>query len=180
MSQRTPVESDSFSDDTRAVPAVMSDLLMVGTVVILISVAAFFGLGLSSLVTDSTPRAGFEMTDHNDGYTATAGTGIFELEHTGGDEVAADDTRIVIRDATSGDLVVTLDAENDYSAKSTNVTLNNQTGSFDTANAEVGDTLIINVDAPANQVFESGRSYEIVVIDTITDRPIARGTVEVE
>ena len=162
----------------RAVSEILDTLFLVAIVVILAAIAGVFGLGLSDAVTEDTPRASIEIVDHTDSYTPVAGTGVFSMSHGSGDDLAATETRIVIRNTTNQEFVADLHAGNSFNDSSTNVTINDETTSFAGQTFQTGDVLRLNVDQPGSKIFESGTKYEILVVDTESDQLIASRTVE--
>lgn len=164
--------------DDRGVSAVIDDLLLVGIVLILATIAAAYGLGLTELVAQDTPQASLGISDHGDAYAPVAGTGIFVIGHNSGDDLVASETRIVIRNTTNEEIVADLHAGNGFNASSTNVTLNDATTSFDGGTFQTGDILRVNVDSPANQGFSAGLKYEVLVIDRESEQLVARRLVQ--
>lgn len=156
----------------------IDEVLLVAIVVILAAIAATFGFGLSDDIAQTMPQASVGISDHNDGYEAVAGTGIFAFEHTSGDDLAAADTRIVVRNQTTGNIVVDLDAGNGFSADSTNATINGPTTGFDGETLSSGDTLRINVNSAANPSLASGYTYEVFIIDTESNQLVAEARVD--
>ena len=164
-------------EEGRGVSEVLDTVLLVSIVVILAAIGGVFALGLSDAVAQDTPQASIGVADHVDAYSASPGTGIFTMSHTSGDDLAAADTRIVIRNVSNQEYVADLHAGNSFNDSSTNVTLNDATTSFDGQTFQTGDVIRLNVDQPGDQVFSSGTKYEVLVIDTESDQLVASRTV---
>lgn len=170
-------EHRSESGDIRGVSEVIDTVILVAIVVILAAIASVFAFGLSDAVTEDTPQASIDISDHPDSYEAVAGTGVWTFSHSSGDDLLASETRIVIRNTTNDEFVADLHVGNSFNTSSSNVTINDRTTSFAGETFQTGDVLTINVDQPADEVFQSGTKYEILVIDTGSDQLVASRTV---
>lgn len=160
----------------RGVSEVIDEVLLVAIVVILAAIAGVFGLGLAENSQQAPPQASIGINDHADAYQAVAGTGVFALEHGSGSDLEAADTRIVVRDQSTGQLLVDLHAGNSFTHNDTNATLNGGTDSFVGETFSTGDTLRLNVDG-GSPPFTAGETYEVLVIDTASDQLVAERTV---
>lgn len=170
-------------DDDRAVSPVIGVILMVAITVILAAVIGAFVLNLGQSVGQTAPQAQIAMNDHTDPFNSsnTTDDGLFKLTHQAGDDIPLKQTKIVIRNVTTGEIYATLNGETDWEAANLIVELNgNQVSTSDPGKFTVGDVLIITEGSATANAFESDTEYQIQIIDEQSGKQIAVRTVTLQ
>jgi flagellin-like protein len=168
-----------FADDD-AVSPVIGVILMVAITVILAAVIGTFVLGLGENLQNPSPTTSMSISDGSGPYADSDATSEaldwFVMSHDGGDELKAEDLKIVVRDASDDSVVLSW---NDVTSTQSGgiIQLNgNQIAVGDTVVA--GDSLAIHTtDDEANEPLTDDKKYTVQIIHQPSGGTISSATV---
>lgn len=167
-------QADGSAD--RAVSPVIGVILMVAITVILAAVIGTFVLGLGSNVSEPAPQVSLAIADA--GATYENGARAFVLEHQGGDDIELANSRVLVRNASSGKVVAEY-AGGEWVTPASGLVLelDGEPAGATAVATTGGQVAIVDDGGVSGTVFSSGTRYEIVVVDERTGRQIGSGTV---
>ena len=166
---------ETLNSDDRAVSPVIGVILMVAITVILAAVIGTFVLGLGDSISESTPQASVGINDDPSNYDGSGGA-VFRINHNGGDDLAGQDLRVVIRNSTDNSVVTEWD---DGWSNSATLTIENNGDTFGTSSTfSSGDRIVIS--DTAGDDINADTQYQVSVVFKPTGEPIADQRVTVQ
>lgn len=170
-----PTPPGQSAEESRAVSPVIGVVLMVAITVVLAASIGMFVLDAGSILGHTAPQPSLTVEDAPVDYNSTEpeSNELVEIHHRGGDGLRVKDIRVVIRNASSNEIVyesIQGKISEQTESGDWNVTINGvdiaKTGIF-----EPGDTLTIGYtsnedDMPGDQY------YDILLIDSPSGEPI--------
>jgi len=169
-------------DDDRGVSPVIGVILMVAITVILAAVIGTFVLGLGDSL-EQAPQSQLSVEDASGSYSDDSTGDVFEISHTGGDEINMGDIRVVVDGPSSVSSFETgAWAQGDSGRTSPgDLTLQDSSGSAvsDSTSFSVGDTLTIFDTSLGSADLTTG-DYDVQIIHKPSESILVDTTVTLE
>ena len=182
------IGSDSIESkfEDRGVSPVIGVILMVAITVILAAVIGTFVLDLGSSVGQTAPQASITVEDSSANYNPgdSANEDFVDLAHDGGDQIGAENLKIIIRKESDNSQVWTW--ENGEAGNATDSSLapmqvrKNGAILSSTSTISTGDVLVVTSDdAITSSTAPDNTEYVVQLVDKNSGKAITQTTVEV-
>lgn len=181
-----PTDGTADGSTERAVSPVIGVVLMVGITVVLAAVIGTLVLNMGAQTGETGPNAQLDVRDAmaDFDYTDNDSDPFLTISHNGGDPVDADAIRLVVRNATSNDVVLSwyrgmvIETVEGIDDENVSVDMNGENlTSEDTI--EIGDVVTVAV-TDQGGLPPDGRQYRVLVLHPASDSQLVDTAVRID